>query len=691
MKKLKLIALVGLLVLAVPRFASATCTIPPYDSGAQLVNDINTCFAQGGSGSGFPLTANVSAGGYKIQNQAAATTSGDPLIYGQSAAQLDDLTVVNQITDQGFNFANIPAGLPNGTEFYCKDCDPPTEPPSTCTSSGIKTGSFVFVVNGQNICGAVGAGGSGGGGGGTITGVTAGFGLTGGGTSGNVTLNLSTPVSIANGGTGTNAPGLIAGSNIALSGTWPTQTISATSSGSGTVNPASEGDLAYYSSSGIGTTVSGTGAPTVANLTATSSITTSQLYDTSLTAGDCVNVGSGGQLTSIPCTNGGASNISIISASGTYTTPSGATALDVLVIGGGGGGGGGYEAATAYGGGSGAPGAAYEFVITAPTTSYAVTIGTGGTAGACSTSAPTAGGAGGQSAFGDYTVNGGPGGAAATSSAPGAGGSAPSYINFGAEIAVYATRTTGTPGYSANGGGASGGGYGGGGAGGTASTSSCTVAPGAGANGIVIVTAIGTSGGGTAGGDLSGTYPNPSVVQLHFGSTAIPLNSTAPTSGQCLEYDGTDVSGTTCGSGSGSGTVDTGAAGSLAYYASNGTTVSGTTTPSVTSLTVQSTNLGNVASNETLTGSAYEGVLGGNVTLTLDDPLDNNIQTIALQQAASGGPYTPTFAAAPAGSSISWSGDGAQPAMCGTASCVSVFECRFLTNLGNVYKCTEQP
>jgi hypothetical protein len=46
-----------------------------------------------------------------------------------------------------------------------------------------------------------------GGGGGTITGVTAGTGLTGGGTSGTVALALVTPVSVANGGTGaTSAP-----------------------------------------------------------------------------------------------------------------------------------------------------------------------------------------------------------------------------------------------------------------------------------------------------------------------------------------------------------------------------------------------------------------------------------------------------------------------------------------------------
>jgi hypothetical protein len=58
--------------------------------------------------------------------------------------------------------------------------------------------------------------------------------------------------------------------------------------------------------------------------------------------------------------------------------------------------------------------------------------------------------------------------------------------------------------------------------------------------------ACGSGGGVTWAGDLAGsTNTTQTVVGLHFGTTATPLSTTAPTTGQVLEWNGTNIVGAT--------------------------------------------------------------------------------------------------------------------------------------------------
>ena len=95
------------------------------------------------------------------------------------------------------------------------------------------------------------SGGAGGGGGsGTVSSVALSGGTTGLTVTGSPittagTITLAGTLAVANGGTGTASPAIVAGTNITVSGTWPNQTIAATSGGTGdVVGPASSTDNA---------------------------------------------------------------------------------------------------------------------------------------------------------------------------------------------------------------------------------------------------------------------------------------------------------------------------------------------------------------------------------------------------------------------------------------------------------------
>lgn len=83
-----------------------------------------------------------------------------------------------------------------------------------------------------------------------------------------LTFGWAGTLAVARGGTGTASPGLVAGTNIAITGTWPNQTVATTGVVTTTGSPAS-GNLAKFSGSGTITNADLTGDVTTAGGVAT--------------------------------------------------------------------------------------------------------------------------------------------------------------------------------------------------------------------------------------------------------------------------------------------------------------------------------------------------------------------------------------------------------------------------------------
>jgi len=113
------------------------------------------------------------------------------------------------------------------------------------------------------------SGGAGGGGGsGTVSSVavsggTTGLTVTGSPITTSGTITLAGTLAVANGGTGTTTPSIVAGSNVTVTGTWPNQTIASTAGGSGTVTSVAATVPTFLSVSGSPITTSGTLAITL--------------------------------------------------------------------------------------------------------------------------------------------------------------------------------------------------------------------------------------------------------------------------------------------------------------------------------------------------------------------------------------------------------------------------------------------
>jgi len=63
-----------------------------------------------------------------------------------------DINYGSILVSAGMTFSKLPGTVVNGGRFYCTDCDPPANPPVTCTHAGAKTGSWVDGLNNQWLC-----------------------------------------------------------------------------------------------------------------------------------------------------------------------------------------------------------------------------------------------------------------------------------------------------------------------------------------------------------------------------------------------------------------------------------------------------------------------------------------------------------------------------------------------------------
>ena len=147
------------------------------------------------------------------------------------------------------------------------------------------------------------------------------------GTATNLTgLPLSTGVTgtlpVANGGTGTATPSIVAGTNVTVTGTWPNQTIASTAGGSGTVTSVAATVPSVFSISGspittsgtLAMTYSGTALPVVNGGTGQTSYTDGQLLignttgntltKTTLTAGSGITITNGSGAITIASSGG---------------------------------------------------------------------------------------------------------------------------------------------------------------------------------------------------------------------------------------------------------------------------------------------------------------------------------------------------------------------------------------------------
>ena len=248
--------------------AGTNVTITPTINGPQIdvagagTGSVTSIDVDGGTGiSVSPAGPITTAGTFTVTNtapdQVVALTGGTGIT---TSGTYPNFTVTNSAPDQTVAISGGTGITTSGTypSFTVTNSAPDQTVALTQGGTTTITGTYPnFTISSADqytgtVTSVSGAGGG--------TGLT----LSGGPITGSGTLTLGGTLAVANGGTGTASPSLVAGTNVTISGSWPNQTVNSTAGGGGggTVTSVS--------------VVSGNGlAGTVANATTTPAITLS--------------------------------------------------------------------------------------------------------------------------------------------------------------------------------------------------------------------------------------------------------------------------------------------------------------------------------------------------------------------------------------------------------------------------------